>query len=160
MRSGVQHREFARHHSTRAFAKHVDAAGVDRIILLRPCQQLLDWHEIGLPQPSPGALSTNGQKHVIVAQPQPLERLANREDIGAGRGDMFLEAEDHAHLPRGIGRARGRGVRRSFHDVVHDGLTGFVFQFGLIGGEKRRHTTASRDQNDGHAAKRSIHSFH
>jgi hypothetical protein len=50
----VRHSEFTSHQAARAFAIHIDAAGVDGISFFRPCEQLLDWHEIGRPSPPRG----------------------------------------------------------------------------------------------------------
>jgi hypothetical protein len=62
---------------------------------------------------------------------------------------MFLKAENHADLPCGICNARGRNVRRRLHYVVDDGLAGFIFEFVLRGGAKRRHRTTSHGYNSG-----------
>jgi hypothetical protein len=113
----------------------------------------------GLARNRPSRVLRRGFAHewpedVVVAQSQPLERLANRKDIGAGRGGVFLEAENHAHLPAGIGGARRRDVRRRFYYVADNGFTGFIFEFDLLGGAKRRTQQpamirrAARQRND------------
>ena len=123
----VPHSEVTGHVAARAFAIHVNAPGVDGISPFRPREQLLDWLVIGLSEPSAWALRTNRQKHILIAQSQPSERLANRKDVCAGRGSMFLEAKDYAHLPRRIDGVRGRDVSRGFYYVAENGFTGFVF---------------------------------
>src|SRR5581483_4339637 len=157
---GMHNGELARNLASFAFAVHVNAARIDRIIFLRPVEQLQDGNLI-LGRHFPGGiLRMSGQKYEVVAQSQPFEGLANRVQIRSGRIAVFLEAEDYSYLPGGIGRTRRRDIGRRFFDVLDDCLARFILKLGHSGRAKRRSTVAGYRQDSSQTAGRSMYGFH
>ena len=61
---------------------------------------------------------------------------------------MLLGAEDQADLLGGIGDAGGSGARRSLHDVLEDGFSRLILEFGFL---RRLHRGEERSDYDNQA---------
>ena len=78
--------------------------------------------------------------------PLPLQGLAHRQDLIAGRPVVLWKAQEQTYLPGGIGCPGGRKSFRAFHHVANDSFSCVVFKLGFLCCAKRGGEPAYRQQ--------------
>src|SRR3984885_12426973 len=153
----MRHHEFGRDLGAFALAVHVHAAGIDRIGLLRPVDQLLQWLVILRSEFPP--LRRSRQQNVMLDDSLPPQGLAHRKHIVSVGRIVLLEAQDQADLTRRFWDARTSDAIWDFDHILDNRFSRFVLQFVVLRSAERRDETTCHGGQARKPVERSVEGY-